>query len=232
MKRCLNCHQLLNEQTSWRKLFMLDPPPLLCESCEQKLVKIEGKRCAGCSRPIERDREGRCYDCERWQKDAQTRGLLERNLSLFQYNDFLKEWLATYKFRGDAACAIYFSRELASLYKKEFTDYLPVEIPLSKERLLSRRFNQSALLLQGWAEEQDVLHRKMGEKQSKRNRRARIAQIENDPFLINEAHIERIEGKKIVLVDDIYTTGTTVRQAARILKKHGATIVASMTIAR
>ncbi len=62
---------------------------------------------------------------------------------------FLKEWLTTYKFRGDALIASFFSEKLATLYQNEFNGYRPVEIPLVRERLVSRGFNQSSAA-DGW----------------------------------------------------------------------------------
>ena len=43
---------------------------------------------------------------------------------------------------------------------------------------------------------------------------------------------EKVTGKEIMLIDDVYTTGTTVRNAARLLYEHGATRVSSLTLAR
>lgn len=237
MSRCLHCHEPFFEKASWRKLLMLDPPAQLCSDCESKLVEIRGKRCLGCSRsldslPIQYMKGDECRDCWNWKQQAYTRDLLERNVSLYQYNSFLKEWLATYKYRGDAIIASFFAEKFAILYKNEFNGYIPIEIPLSKERLLQRGFNQSVLLMQGWAEEAGLLMRHSGEKQSKKNRKQRIMQVETQPFQMKLEKKSLIAGKNIVLIDDIYTTGTTVRQAARILKEHGANRVASITVAR
>ncbi|NEU30264.1 ComF family protein [bacterium LRH843] len=214
---------------------MLEDGEQLCFECESQLQEISGRRCDGCSRSLEKLAKqhvhgDRCGDCVRWNENEATNDLLEKNISLYSYNPFLKEWLATYKFRGDAIIAQFFSQKLSSVYKKEFSGYIPVEIPLSKERLYARGFNQSALLLQGWAKEAGLLTRQVGEKQSKRNRKERIAQVTNNPFKVHPGM--DVAGKKIVLVDDIYTTGTTVRQVAKVLKEQGATSVASMTVAR
>ncbi len=237
MTRCLVCHERFIEQPTWRKLFMFEAPSLLCERCEGELVELTGTRCVRCSRSLELLGEGQrsgaqCYDCMRWQQHPLTRDILERNFSLYSYNAFLKKWMATYKYRGDTEAARFFSQKLKNVYKREFRGYIPVEIPLSKERLFSRGFNQSALLMQGWAEETNVLFREQGEKQSKRKRSERIAQIKKMPFSIREEKKSFISEKAVVLIDDIYTTGTTVRQAALVLKQNGAQKIASLTVAR
>lgn len=231
MSRCLFCHQPFFERVSWHGLLLMGEESEICPECEAQLVTFEGSRCQVCSRSL-RNEEPICHDCLRWQQRQKTADLLERNISLFQYNAFLKEVITMFKFRGDAELARFFAKRLKALYQKEFHGYLPVEIPLSEERLKARGFNQSALLMEGWAEKTKLLQRAGGQKQSKRNRKQRIARFNEQPFHLTQSAESSIEGKKLVLIDDIYTTGTTVRQAARILKHHGAEQVASLTVAR
>ncbi|KHF39617.1 ComF family protein [Halalkalibacter okhensis] len=232
MNRCLACHDMYYDQPGWRRVLMLEPPSRLCQSCEAKLIPIGGQRCITCSRSLDQlsfsyKKGKQCLDCWRWDQQAQP---FDRNVSLYEYNAFLKEWIATFKFRGDAVIASYFSKKLTAVYERHFSGYRPVAIPLSQARLYARGFNQSKLLMDGWAKDVEVLERMEGEKQSKKNRKQRISQVDRNPFSIkHEAHVS---GQAIVLIDDIYTTGTTVRQAAKVLMKHGAKKVASLTIAR
>lgn len=233
MNRCLCCLQPFNETISWQMLLLLKAPEELCAKCMKQLMPIVGRRCKSCSRsfhtlPARYIVDDICLDCWRWKQCHDTKYLLEKNVSLYVYNDFLKEWLSMYKFRGDAVIGSFFARKLACVYRKQFNGYMPVEIPLSEKRLQSRRFNQTALLLQGWANETNLLSRIYEEKQSKRSRYERVARVGEQPFSINK----KVTVKRIVLIDDIYTTGTTVRQAARLLKEHGVKKVASLTVAR
>jgi competence protein ComFC len=69
-----------------------------------------------------------------------------------------------------------------------------------------------------WTEPQTALSRKERKKNIK------------GAFLVK--HPERIRGKKIVLVDDVYTTGSTVNECARVLMKEGAALVDVLTLAR
>ncbi|WP_332695421.1 ComF family protein [Halalkalibacter lacteus] len=233
--RCLACHDTFFEQPVWRKLLMLESPTKLCRLCELKLVPISGKRCVACSRSLDSLTQAfkngdQCLDCLRWAERKDIGHLLERNVSLYEYNAFLKELFATFKFRGDVVIASFFAEKMARLYQKDFRGYLPVALPLSQERLVARGFNQSSLLMQGWAEDQDILIRTTGEKQSKKNRKQRMRQLHQNPFSLREE--AKIEQKNIVLVDDIYTTGTSVRLAAIVLKENGANKIASLTVAR
>jgi competence protein ComFC len=217
----------------WGALFSAEKERLLCTTCEHKLEKISGERCRICSRPFsqldEQFRHGDlCNDCVRWEEDPEWSGYLEKNVSLFQYNDFLKEVIARFKFRGDYIIAKIFAEqiklELAQL------DYdLLVPIPLSEERLYERGFNQAeALLTESGFTSTLLLTRIHSEKQSKKSRTERI----HVPQVFQVSEDPGVNGKTILLVDDIYTTGSTLRHAAKLLKGAGAARIQSITLAR
>ncbi|GAE32777.1 ComF family protein [Halalkalibacter hemicellulosilyticus] len=233
--RCLSCHERFFPMPSWESVLLLKEEEPLCQMCAEQLVALGGEGCCStCSRHIHThyQREGVCLDCWRWEQQEYTKGLLTMNRSLYEYNSFLKEWLAVYKFRGDAIVASYFAKLLSVMYHHFFQGDLVVPVPLSEKRLKARGFNQASLIMEGWAEDHDVLARVEGEKQSKKSRKQRISQVTDQPFRMNEQGIELVRGRSIVLVDDIYTTGTTVRQVARLLKEAGAQKVSSMTVGR
>lgn len=149
-------------------------------------------------------------------------------MSLFHYNEFLKETIAKYKYRGDYAIASAFSSYIkVALAKLEFDLLVPV--PLSSERLYERGFNQAEALAEcaGFSCN-DILARVHSEKQSKKSRKERmtitkIFQVKSPDF---------VTGKNILLLDDIYTTGSTIRNAAKELRLAGANSVQSFTLAR
>lgn len=150
-----------------------------------------------------------------------------KNDSLFLYDDFLKETIARYKFRGDYILARVFSAFIREKLKTLEFDYL-VPIPLSPERLYERGFNQSAALIhEAGFKATELLQRVHSEKQSKKSRQERIhySQVFK-PLNAN------IENKVILLIDDIYTTGSTLYHAAKVLKDRGAASVRSLTLAR
>ena len=157
------------------------------------------------------------------------KNVLDRNVSLFEYNDFLKEILSRYKFRGDYALAYAFAQHISIELKSIEFDYLTT-IPLSKERLLERGFNQSTGLLHAAGFHQtEFLKRLHSEKQSKKSRHDRIHRT--DVFQI-ESNTTSLSEKTILLIDDIYTTGSTLRHAAKALKDAGASRIIAFTLAR
>ncbi|MFV2046269.1 ComF family protein [Metabacillus sp. YM-086] len=225
---CLICHEELSQQMSWSSFLLIEPKA--CDDCYQSLKKIQSPTCPRCFRPQENDHV--CQDCQAWENDPQWKNILQKNLSVFEYNDSMKELLATFKFRGDAALVEVFQKDFLASYKasffKEKIDFV-IPIPLSPERLYERGFNQAKLLANFLPLPQiDILTRTHHEKQSKKSRQERITA--SNVFSIVDS--SKIMNKKILLIDDIYTTGSTLRHAAKVLKDNGTGSIFSFTLIR
>lgn len=231
---CLYCHAPFIQAFSWWSLFVKQEMDVLCDVCSKKLEPICEPKCDACSRPLstlqpELFVENRCLDCIYWEKHPRWKDTLTKNISLYVYNDFLKEVFTQFKFRGDYALARIFGRKLRLVLSSISFDVL-VPIPLSEERLLERGFNQVTALADAAQQEvKDVLKRNHSEKQSKKTREERLSQNLLFSFMGDE---REICGKNILLLDDIYTTGTTLHHAAKVLRAVGAKKVVSVTIAR
>jgi competence protein ComFC len=233
---CLFCHVSYTDMWSWASLLGLASVPLLCQPCEGKLTLIQGDICRICGRSFslfpEEYRQGDCcYDCIRWEEDEEWAGVLQQNRSLYVYNDFLKEMIAKMKYRGDVELMKAFYPLGRSSFKNIYRSSLLVPIPLSEERHYERGFNQGEILAKGLKNNMSlVLIRKTHEeKQSKKKREDRIKQKEN-PFEVT--HLQNITGKSITLIDDVYTTGSTLRYAAKVLLEAGAKSISSITLGR
>lgn len=229
---CLVCFTEIIPKIGWAALIAEEKKQTICQTCKEKLIEISGETCQICDRPLNQlepqyIHEKVCNDCVRWEGDPMWQGALKKNTSLFLYNVFLQEIIAQFKFRGDYALAGIFSETLQKQLQGQVFDYL-VPIPLSQERLQERGFNQAeAILLESGLPFTNILTRIHTEKQSKKTRKERI-HVEQ-VFQIKSADIQN---KTILLVDDIYTTGSTLRHAAKIVMDHGASTVSSITIAR
>jgi competence protein ComFC len=233
MSHCLLCHEELEAVLSWQALFGKKESPNICEECKGSFAPITGEMCDICGRPFAFLEEGfragdMCLDCKRWEEEEYWSGSLDKNRSLYRYTDFTKEVVARFKFRGDYVLSKVFAVDLRLALQDFKYDYI-VPIPLSEERLYERGFNQAEAIIKAVElNPTHLLSRMHTEKQSKKSRTERI-------------HIKQvfklqtgidINSKKILLIDDIYTTGSTLRQAAKILKEHGAARVYSFTLAR
>ncbi|WP_010676920.1 ComF family protein [Bacillus timonensis] len=233
MSTCLLCHNSFEEVDSWATLFSLAEPDPLCSVCSAKFEKIEGELCEICGRPFtelssEYRKGNLCYDCVRWEKDPRWQSVLTKNRSIYLYNDFAKEVISLYKFRGDYVISSIFKTPLKKTFKTYFTSsHFVVPIPLSDERLYERGFNQAGALARLLdVPVNEILVRAHLEKQSKKGRDERISG--QNVFRV----IGSVQDKDILLVDDIYTTGSTLRHAGQVLLEGGAKTVSALTLMR
>lgn len=229
MTNCLICNEQVAIQITWKSL-LSGSGMNTCATCYETLVKINDPTCPVCFRP--QNNQNICSDCQSWENDPKWKGILENNVSVYEYNNAMKDILSTFKFRGDAALAAVFEKDFKTSYKTNFKTIkidAAIPIPLSPERLYERGFNQAKLLADFLPLPQlNVLERTHHEKQSKKSRQERLTS--NNVFTFTEASI--IRGKNILLVDDIYTTGSTLRHAAKRLIDNGAHSVSSFTLIR
>lgn len=227
MNYCLNCDAEIQIPISWNQLFFPNQKRTLCIKCEEKLERIKGETCQICGREYA---EGVCYDCVRWEREEEWKGLLKKNRSLYLYNEEMKELMARWKYRGDYILIEIFREKVQEVYEhfQEIIDVI-VPIPLSRERLFERGFNQSLEIAKLFSLPiEEVLYRTHSEKQSKKTRQERIES--DNVFKCKEGVC--LEGKTILIIDDIYTTGTTLRHGAKLLKESGAKEIYSFTLIR
>jgi ComF family protein len=146
---------------------------------------------------------------------------------------------------------IQLARPLGILLFATFIKYWPINridlilpVPLHIKRLRTRGFNQSFLLLRDWSsfletlneqrpqvsvERHVLLRSKWTEPQTGLGRKQRMSNIKN-AFSLGD--LSRVQKKRILLVDDVYTTGATVDECAKVLLRGGARRVDVLTLAR
>ncbi|GGK02986.1 hypothetical protein GCM10007063_26570 [Lentibacillus kapialis] len=138
--------------------------------------------------------------------------------------------ISKWKYRGDYCLGKAFARDYYNAFNHNLSfmasGTIAVPIPLSKERMAERGFNQAKMLADFLPlKSEEKLTRTHHEKQSKKTRRERVTS--SNPF-----HVTAAINAPVLLVDDIYTTGTTLRHAAYVLKKHGCPAVYALTLIR
>lgn len=223
---CLWCDQEIIVEINWSNLVIMPKPVQLCGKCSESLEILHGNQCKKCSRIC---KEEICDDCYKWS-DIYPVDPLVCNVSVYAYSEQMQAMVAKWKYRGDYILADAFRGRFAEkfsvLFPNASKDMIVVPIPLSTVRLKERGFNQAKVLanfLQ--ADCIEALSRVHGEKQSKKTRKERISST--NPFKMNKK-----VNKEVVLVDDIYTTGTTLRHAATLLIEWGCPKVYAYTLVR
>ncbi|MGP4061261.1 ComF family protein [Halobacillus sp. H74] len=186
------------------------------------MERIDKPGCPVCYR---KDRIRTCEDCRQWHETNPD--LLENNTSVYQYNAAAKELVARWKYRGDYILLQALKHDVREKWvKKRMKGQMLVTVPLSEEREKERGFNQSEAIIHLLGEKPVQLFERIhSEKQSKKGKKERM--LAENPFKLSEP-----TSSPVVIVDDIYTTGRTVRHIASLLRKNGCPSVSSFTIFR
>lgn len=159
--------------------------------------------------------------------------------SLGRYETVLMEVIHKFKYRGKIAAGKVLGTMMASFDYSEFpiSEYsLVMPVPLHPRRLRERGFNQSLILSRELARTFSLtldftsLRRHIyREPQVNVKREKRESNVRGVFQLRDE---DKVKGEKIILVDDVYTSGSTVRECCRVLKKCGVADVSVLTVAR
>jgi competence protein ComFC len=135
----------------------------------------------------------------------------------------MKSYLHQYKFLQDVALAQVFAEEVRLAF--ESREGIVVPIPMHPEKLLQRTFAQvDELLNYAGIQFKDLLTKTAASEQGKKTKKERL---EACPLFEVK---ENIEAQNYILFDDIYTTGTTIHHAAKVLKGAGAKRVDAITL--
>lgn len=217
--------------------------PFLCKLCSEGFRVVESPMCSKCGIMF-KSREGEnhiCGACLTYPKKfemARSSGVYERALMAAIHCLKYKQKIQLAKPLGMLLLASYLG-----YWGKRRID-LVVPVPLHMKRMRTRGFNQAFLLVKDWISvaarlkvklpeirvDRDVLIRKKwAEPQTGLNRKKRLTNVKN---AYNISETQNVAGKRILLVDDVYTTGATVNECAKVLLNGGAKRVDVLTLAQ
>jgi len=218
---CAVCGALLDQSAS-----------IVCPECLSGFEPLTGPLCRRCGQPY--PGAGPCPDC----RENQNR--LEKVRSVFTFGGTLQEAVLSLKFNGRTRLAAVFADKIAGAELPDLDlhsqDFL-VPVPLHRSRQAHRGFNQSQLIarrlsrllgipLDPWHLQRVRPTPSQFQMKSKKERRENL----KGAFSVTGRH--SFGGKRICLVDDVVTTGSTLEACADALLKSGARRVAAVTVAR
>ena len=199
-----------------------------CPESQVNLRRLAGSHCFSCGLP-KRQAE-LCDSC------LKRKPTYNRARSYAYYEGHLRSALLNAKYRRDQALGLVFAQFLKQLlYDQKWDVDAVVPIPLSKERLRQRGYNQVELFARPLALMKQFEYRPMALKRIKETQsqvglslEARWHNLDN----AFEAKPEMVMAKKVLLLDDVMTTGATLSAASDALVTAGAQAVYCLTVAR
>ena len=213
---CPVCQKILKDQRR-----------MICPECEKKLRPIGHPRCYKCGKPIE---EGEyCKDCQKHTH------IFDQGRGIFVYDGIMRRSVTRYKYYGCREYGDFYAKAMYRYAWKNLNQWkpdliVPVPIYKSKERL--RGFNQAAYLANrlgcytGIPVDTDLVQKVVKTKsQKKLNAMQRRKNLEK-AFLVTK----NIRGKDILVIDDVYTTGSTIDAMAGCLRKRGVKNIYFLTV--
>lgn len=198
-------------------------------------------KCSFCGKVL--DEPGICPSCERELPRTSGREALWEEGSLrcaapLWYEGIARDGLLRFKFEGAPGAAVGIGPLMAQCAAEELGGQFDIVtwVPISRKRLRRRGYDQSRLLAKqmcrSWDTKPMALLKKIGDNPAQsgmHDAAARRANVLGMYRIIDEA---RVTGKRILLVDDICTTGSTLSECARELRLAGAESVVCVAAAR
>lgn len=202
----------------------------ICDDCYESISFTDKGGCEICGKRLHLNFKT-CEDCLDYKR------YFNKVYSPIEYKGIIKDAIYKYKYKNNAYMYKLFGRLLMNYlndFKLNDIDVI-VPVPLHRSKLRTRGFNQAALIskyisrnLNINIENNNLIRQKKTLIQNKLNKYERIENIK-DAFKVKCS--EKFKDKKILLIDDIYTTGATVNECSRILLRSGAEEVNILTIA-
>ena len=220
--KCRMCNQVVRWQVPLVKLLSFEPisAPTICDSCRNNFQEYQPPFCRGCGRTCA---SGLCDECQYWQAKY---GWLVHNHCMFHYDEAMKEFMHRYKFVGDYRLRYVFHADMRRWINQQTFDYL-IPIPVTPETMSIRGFNQTIGLIGNC--DQGLLVTKHSQKSVPQSKKGRIERLKTpQPFTLTPQ--VNLHQKRILVVDDVYTTGRTMYHAVALLKAAGAKAVHTLTL--
>lgn len=194
-----------------------------CEVCDSKLSRVTGEICSKC---------GRKYTYCNCRDEIYN---FEHCVEPFYYEGIVRKALLNFKFYGHQGGALVFSYYAAETVRKAYKDTafdFVTSVPLSKAEIKKRGFNQSELFGRALAKElnlpfcESLLKPRDLPPQHSLSEKERWNNIDG-AFTSRQ----KLDGKRILLADDIITTGATLTECSKVLKSAGAEYIFCAAIA-
>lgn len=215
-RRCPVCHNAVLPRNA-----------LVCQDgCEGKFRVIGEPRCKCCGKPLEQSRKEYCYDC------GKKKHTFQYGYAMWLYDPVMAESIAAFKYKGRREYGEYYGTCMAKKYGAwigSLEKPVLIPVPVHERRYRKRGYNQAEVLSEVISQKTGVpvvsdwlIRIKNTEPQKELNDQERLKNL-LQAFSVREEktyqYIRRYQS--VILIDDIYTTGSTLESCARILNQQG-----------
>lgn len=208
----------------------------VCDTCRRKVegLLIEEPKCMQCGKPVRYTEQEYCTDC------VHTHHYYDRGVALWLHKSPVNTSIYRFKYHNQRVYAKFYAQEIVKEYGgliRNWNPQLIVPVPLHFRRRRKRGYNQAELLAE---EIGRLIHIPVGkdlvrrvhytnpQKQLDPKHRKKNLEHAFAPGIPGNGW--RLRGKRTLIIDDIYTTGNTIDQVAKILRIMGAQKVYFLTI--
>lgn len=216
--RCPVCDRVLKWNTE------------ICPECQPKLIRIKGTRCFKCGKKLKDAAAEYCHDCLT-KRHEYTKGL-----SLYEYNSVCHS-IYRFKYWGRAEYGQYYGMVLARFFGKRIFNWKIdgiIPVPLHRKKYNKRGYNQAEILAASLSKYLNIpyypgLVKRIINTTPMKELDSDRRQINLKNAFIIDAYDVKLQ--RVLIVDDIYTTGSTIDELSRVLKAKGAKEVYFVTLA-
>lgn len=198
---------------------------LLCDECLITAGDLMAPRCAGCYKLSEKSKT--CKTCKKW--------LVVDSISVSTvYEGIYEKLLFAMKFDNKRQASVSIAKIMSEAGLDVAEDSILCPVPTAPARIRQRGFDHTSLIASELSKILDLknyslLSRNTNTRQFGATRANRLKQMENEFYLRPKS---KVDGKNIVLIDDVMTTGATLSSCAKVLKKSGAKSVKALIFAQ
>lgn len=198
-----------------------------CDECKKSVVFNNGKTCKRCGVGIDGE-EDYCGNC------AFDKMYFDRAYAAFSYEGAVQDAILKMKFGGLGRYAKIFAKYLAFVATKNNLEFDAVCFPpMSAKSKRQRGYNQSQLMARYFCEIMDCneLYSDALEKVKETERQEKLGKAARKENLIGAYKVKAdVKGKRVLVIDDVKTTGSTLNECAKVLKRAGAVSVVGLML--
>lgn len=196
----------------------------LCHECYKKVKFVPVKQvCKYCGVPLETSAEDQL--CGRCVLEAP---IYDSARAVFKYDKYSKKIIFELKFKDHTEISKYLANIISAKFSEQISccDII-TSVPISRKRLVFRKFNQTSLLAKIIAKKlkleinNNLLRKKDSDPQTGLSGKKRRSNIIGK-IKFEKKYKNLIAGKKVAIIEDVISTGSTIKECAKVLKKNGA----------